>query len=246
VTNHKLEKSMSKPQDKTNLILAAIAVLILIVVFLFLFVRPNTNNTQDSQEPEQAPGITQSEITQDSETQLIIGNADAEFAFIKYNDYKCSQCVLFYQNILPDIQEKLLEQGRAKLIVKNIPFMAVDSQTAAEGAYCALDQNLFAQYHSYVNSFVAESIEKDGYEAIDQDILNGDTLSEAIAKNGGDKDEFISCLQTNRFADLVTRDLKESERDQIRGTPTFIIGEQKITGAQSSRTLITVIESYIN
>jgi protein-disulfide isomerase len=238
---------MNKKQqfNKTNVVMAVFATAIIVVVFLILFVKPDVRPNDNRESSSDQSLADSAQEIEDTETQLTVGDPDSEFAFTIYNDYKCSQCVLFHKNILPDIQEKLIDTGQTKLIVKNIPFMAQDSQRAAEGAYCALDQNLFAEYHSEVNKFVADSIERDGYDTIDQDILTTVTLAEIIGKNGGDQIDFTNCIEENRRSNLVTRDLKESERDQIRGTPTFIIGEQKITGAQSSRTIISVIESYI-
>jgi protein-disulfide isomerase len=238
---------MNKKQqfNKTNLVMAVLAVATIVVVFLILFVKPDVRPNDNRESSSDQSLADSAQEIEDTETQLTVGDPDSEFAFTIYNDYKCSQCVLFHKNILPDIEEKLIDSGKTKLIVKNIPFMAQDSQRAAEGAYCALEQDLFQEYHSFVNEFVADSVDKDGYGAIDQDILTSEKLSEAITQSNGDKEKFINCVQTNRYQDLVTRDLQESERDQIRGTPTFIIGEQKITGAQSSRTIISVIESYI-
>ncbi len=79
-----------------------------------------------------------------------LGSANAPVTVVEYADYHCPFCEEFYANDFPDIQTKYIATGKVKFIYQDFPFLAPDSETAAEATQCANDQGKFWQFHDYL------------------------------------------------------------------------------------------------
>jgi protein-disulfide isomerase len=222
---------------KSNFYLFLIAPLLLLALVIlgwFIFgganyIETNTaitkiNNNDDGSGRPQIKG---------SDTQLIIGNPSAPITLVEYIDFKCPTCNDFHRSVLGEIRSKDVEKGKVKIDVRAYPFLAPDSGRALKGAYCANAQALFTDYHDAVFTYMWETYYKKGdirkeYE----DVLSKEVLASIISNSGGDKNEFLQCLESKALDVQVDNDLVLAANDEIQGTPSFVIGDQKITGPQ--------------
>src|SRR5262249_9529648 len=53
--------------------------------------------------------------------ELVLGKADAPVTIVEYADLTCPHCAAFHANELPQIKQKYIETGKARLIFREFP-----------------------------------------------------------------------------------------------------------------------------
>lgn len=220
---------------KTLAITLSIAGLLVIAVFTSFYLKREkpVNNTNDSiAKSNQA--ISEEKKTNLS-PDLVIGSPNAKVEIIEYADFKCPTCNKFHQNAGKEIRQKYVDSGKVKIVFRNLPFIAPDSRVAAEGAYCANAQNKFVDYHDLLFNHINNEYYSKGRisEGEEQEVFSKNNLAKMVKTIGIDDVKFSSCLSSGTFSAAVQSDLDQSRKDEATGTPTFVVANQKIVGAQS-------------
>ena len=152
-----------------------------------------------------------------------LGNPNAKVTVIEYADYRCPYCERFYQITMPDLQTKYIATGKIKFVYQDVAFLGPDSLTAGEGAYCALEQNKFWQFHDYM--FGHQGDESTTWA----DTANEISLAPTMGLNAS---LFATCLNSGKYAKQVTQDTVTAQTYGVTGTPTIFVNGTKIEGAQ--------------
>ena len=112
-----------------------------------------------------------------------------------------------------------------RYLFRNFPLFSIhpQAQKAAEAAECAGEQGKFWEMHDLL------------FEGQDQ--WSGNTGAVTIFKGmagelGLDQGEFDSCLDGNKYADKVAADSEEGLAQGIQSTPSFLINDMQLAGAQ--------------
>ncbi len=168
---------------------------------------------------------------------FVLGDPNAEIAVVAYYSFECVYCAKFINEVLPKLQSEYLDKGTIKLIFKNFPLNNHKAApTAHNAAMCAANQGKFWQFHNELfikqNEWAGKS-ESDVYKIMKN-------YATALSING---DDFSQCLDTKQFAAQVEKDKSEGKSKGITGTPTFIIGDNTIVGAQPFESFKAVIDS---
>lgn len=137
----------------------------------------------------------------------------------------------------PQIEETYIETGQVELEMRPIAFIGQESVWAAEAAECANDQGRFLDYHDRL--FEEQGRENSGAFSIDN-------LKGFAADLGLDTSAFNTCLDSHQYAEQVSRETDAAGSAGIGSTPSFIVGETKLTGLASfgemSRTIDEELE----
>jgi protein-disulfide isomerase len=144
------------------------------------------------------------------------GNPDAPVTILEFGDYQCPGCGEFARDYKPGVELALIETGRAKFVFQDYPLVAIHPHAfvAARAARCAEDQGMFWEYHDELYRQQARwSPEADP-------IGTFEGYAEGL---GLDTDDFRSCLNSDRHADVVTANLRLAERLGIPRTPTILV-----------------------
>jgi protein-disulfide isomerase len=216
----------------------------LVLVGVILFVLNGSEQQSTTEKPNNGSAVQTDEALSD-QIQLYIGDKAASFSFIEYIDYKCSSCARFHKTTWPEVKEAFIDTGKARLVIRNIPFIGPDSRRAAHASFCAAEQGLFEPFHDEVYSYTHNEFEDKGEGIAQQDILTTEKLSEFMQNVEGNMEEFNRCTADETYDSLIVQDLKSSESDQVIGTPTFIIGAQKITGPKPISVMGPIIEASL-
>lgn len=220
-------------------VLVALGGIILISVIAYL-VWPQLESETSS------PAASQSNQTVDTNTDtqlLIIGDTNAPATVTEYGDFKCPNCAKFHVTTGQGIRQDYVETGSVRVVFRNVALIGPDSERAAQGAYCANEQKKFAQYHDAVYEYMWENYYQNGnYRAEFEDVLTENLLAETVKSIGGDSQKFVDCLRSEKYAVATQADLDAAAEDEVRGTPTFVIGEQTITGPQPYSVFQTIID----
>lgn len=166
---------------------------------------------------------------------MVEGNADAPVTIIEYASITCSHCADFYQKTLPQIREKYIKTGKARLIFREF---AYDPRAAAGFmlARCVAEDRYFPLIQVLFDKQAEWAFVPDAKPPLVK-----------IAKLAGLNDEgFEACLKNQNILDGLNAALQRG-RDEfgITATPTFFINGNKYEGALSVEQMSAIIDSLL-
>jgi protein-disulfide isomerase len=150
----------------------------------------------------------------------VLGNPDAPITIIEYASLTCPHCAKFAVNVLPKLREKWIENGKAKLIMRDYPLderamrAAMVTHCAPPSRYYPLTEMFFAQAEQWVMA--------SDYRAV----------LERLAKLGGmSSNQFAACISDKKLEDQVAQSrLTASQQLGVQATPAFFINGEKFEG----------------
>lgn len=161
------------------------------------------------------------------------GRPDAPVTIVEFSDFQCPFCGSFFEQTLPQIEEKYIRSGKVNLVYRDFPLdFHKNAQKAAEAAECANAQGRFWVYHDKI------------FE--NQNALDADSLKKYAKDAGINVDKFNKCLDSGEMAREVQKDLNDGLLMGVEGTPAFFINDVKIVGSQPYSVFEQVIESKLN
>jgi protein-disulfide isomerase len=154
------------------------------------------------------------------------GDPDAPVLINEFSDYQCPYCARFVSETLTELENNQLNNGEAVLVYYDFPLVNIHPQAkaAANAARCAGEQGAAGYWSMHDALFV------DPGEWSNQ---NHDNAFMRYAENIGLKlAEFNTCISENRYEAEIESDLAEGSALGITGTPTFVMNDQMLVGAQ--------------
>lgn len=82
----------------------------------------------------------------------VLGDTNAKVTIVEFADFQCPFCEQWYTQVEPNIINDYVKTGKAKFAFRIYAFLGPDSNSAAEGAYCANEQGKFWAYHNFLYS----------------------------------------------------------------------------------------------
>ncbi len=154
------------------------------------------------------------------------GPKDAPIQVIEYVDYECESCGAFAVNYEADFIAAFAESGQIRFEIRNAPFHGDGARNAAEGAYCAVEQNAFWPMHNslFLNQPTSHAPDA-GVEAFSDARLNA-----IAAQLQLDTAAFEQCMSADRYVQQVDDDYNVTVQNGIDRTPTFVINGQAYPG----------------
>ena len=166
-----------------------------------------------------------------------MGNPKAPVHIIEYGDFQCPYCLQFWKESEPQLIKEYINTGKVYFEFRSFPILGPESILAAEGAYCAGDQNKFWKYHDTLfTNWTGENV---GDFTKDKLILYAKALHLNMT-------EFTSCLNEEKHKKTVEQDKALADTDGVSGTPTLFINGYKFDGVQPFDTLKSFIEQILN
>ncbi len=166
-----------------------------------------------------------------------MGDPHAPVHIIEYGDFQCPYCLKFWSDTEPQLITEYVNTGKVYFEYRSFAFLGPESVWAAEGAYCAGDQDKFWEYHDTLYSnWTGENV---GDFTQDRLIQYAQTLDL-------DMDTFEACLSNETHKGKVEQDHTQAAADGVTATPTFIINGHKLEGAQPFAIFKEFIEQLLN
>ncbi len=164
---------------------------------------------------------------------LTCGQANAPVTIDVYADFQCPFCARA-DGVLQQLAPQYIDTGKVKLVYHNFPIIGPESETAAQAAECAGDQNKFWTYANYL--FTHQNGENTG-------AFSPDTLKGFAAQLGLNQNTFNSCLDGGKYAAAVKQQAAEGQQRGVRATPTFFINGKKYEGALPYDQMVALIDA---
>ena len=150
------------------------------------------------------------------------GDPNAKLTMIEFSSLTCPHCAAFHEGALPQIRETYIRTGKLKLEMRDFPLdqyalrAAAMARCAPDSRYFPLMDMLFAQQSKWTRA-------TDPVGAIKQiGRLAGISAEQADA-----------CMTDEKLMDGILQFRLAGQTDHdVSSTPTFVIGDQKVVGAQ--------------
>jgi protein-disulfide isomerase len=165
----------------------------------------------------------------------VMGDPKAKVTVIEYASAACPHCARVNNEVLPQLKKAYIDTGKVRYVFREmltdpVPFAG----TAFMMARCGGDKNYFALLDDVFHQ--QQAIYDSG------DLPGG--LLKIGAKYGLDKDKINACMDDVAVSALNER-VGRADKDGIEGTPTFLIGDDKLVGEQSFEQLSAAIDKQL-
>jgi len=148
-----------------------------------------------------------------------VGDPEAPITIMEFGDYQCPACQDFASLIKPQIDLQYIQAGIARFVFYDYP-RHNHSFLAHRAARCALDQGNNDSYWNFHNRLFA----RQSAWAVSGSPPMG--AFESIADEIGlEVDEFSACLSSERYADVVSANLRLGIESGIMGTPSILVNK---------------------
>lgn len=160
--------------------------------------------------------------TEEALKERTLGDPKAPVTIIEYSSLACPHCAKFHTETFPKIKKNYIDTGKAKLIYRDYPLGGA-AYAAAMMARCAPPARYFQFLDVLFKNQKAWAASKDPRAALAR-----------IGKLGGmSQAEFDACLKNEAlFQGIRKVQLEGTQRFEVNATPTFIVNDEKISGAQ--------------
>lgn len=202
-----------------SILLAAV-----IIAFAFIFGSGISGKNSAGEIPkEQAVDVKNIK----TENSPFIGDKDAKTTVAIFADYQCPFCKQFEQTVTPKIIDAYVAGGKTKVVFKDFQFLGEDSQTAAVFGRAVWEASPDKFYDWYKAMFDKQDDEGDqGFG----DLASIKTLTSTIPGIDLAKVEKLMTENKAKYEASIAADRAEGASFGINGTPSIIVGTQKLTG----------------
>jgi len=143
----------------------------------------------------------------------VAGNPNGDVSVVEFFDYNCPYC----RRALPDVLKLINQDGKVRLVLKELPILSDDSVAAAKLALAANKQGKYFEMHQKLFSESGRA--------------NKDKALRIAKELGLD----IAQLQKDAENPDIKKALNENKELAVKldleGTPMFLIGDRVIGGA---------------
>ncbi len=182
----------------------------------------------------------------DFSTGMARGQAEAPVSLIQYSDFVCPGCSYFSTKVMPIIQKKYIETGKVKYEFRPMAFIQEGSTQSGMGAFCAVDQQKFWEYHDNIYADVYQKVTFGGLDPKRGDtVLTAGSTKTAAVQAGLNSDEFNKCLDSRQHAGDITKATKTANIHGITGTPYIMVNGQQLVGQPDLATVEALIKANL-
>ena len=142
-----------------------------------------------------------------------IGNKDGKLIVVEFIDYNCGYC----KKTLPTISKLLKNFDNIQIVFIDYPILSESSEIAARASLAANEQNAYFDYHTLLLN--------------NTKTINDNFLYKIAEELSLDIKKFKKDMSSEKIKNNIIKNIKFANNLKIRGTPTFIIGEQILPGA---------------
>lgn len=154
---------------------------------------------------------------------MSLGDPKAKVTVIEYASVGCPHCADWANNVFPELRKRYIDTGQVRFVFREV--LTGDRTLAVAGfltARCAGP----ARYFQVIDDIFG--VQAAGPNA------PGRTLYSVAEQAGLSKEQFLACVNDQAASGaLQTRTAEVAQRNHVTGTPTFVIGEEKLEGEQT-------------
>lgn len=173
----------------------------------------------------------------------ILGNPNAAVVIIEFSDTECPFCKSFHQT-MQRIMAEYGKDGNVAWVYRHFPIDGLHKLARAEAhaTECAAELGGNDAFWEYTDLIYARTQSNDS--------LPPSELDRIALEIGLSQNDFTDCMQSNRYNDVINRDIADAQASGGRGTPHSILitktGEKiAIKGAQPYDVMKSIVEAAL-
>ena len=216
-----------KEQSRNRLLMIILVTLGALAIALF-FILPNLQKSNASNIVKVTPVSYTAPVNTTS-----IGNPDAPVKVDVWEDFQCSGCLSYSENLEPQILKTYVETGKVYYTFHFYPFIdggQGESDDSANAAMCAAAQERFWDYHATIfANWIGEnagSFTKARLTAFAQNI-------------GLDMTAFNKCFQENTYSAQIQQDISLGTSLGVPPTPGIFVNSKTVISSKGANYLPT-------
>jgi protein-disulfide isomerase len=156
----------------------------------------------------------------------IIGNPDGDVTIVEFFDYNCGFC----KRAMDDMDAVIAADPNVRFVLKEFPILGPESQDA------------------HIVSMAFQAIAPERYGDFHRDLMSVEgRANEASAirialEHGADEDELRQAMDDPAIEEALQRTYTLANRLSVTGTPSYVVGNDVVFGAQGSSVLFDKVE----
>jgi len=169
-----------------------------------------------------------------------LGPDNAPVKLVIFSDYTCPYCGQWAAQVQPRLMQDYVNPGKLQIVYYDFPLGTEGEHKyaylAARAAHCGGEQGKYWEMHDYI--FGRQS---DWMYALTPPVKTYEQYARTV---GVDPQKFNACLESDRYADVVTAEHELGVQLGVNATPTVIINERRLSdpGLQDYNGLKQTIE----
>lgn len=152
---------------------------------------------------------------------IALGQADAPYTIVEYASLTCGHCARFHTNILPELKERYIDTGKARLILREFPLDGL-ATAAFMLARCSGNDRYYPMVDALFETQQNWAVQGgDGKEKLF-----------SIARQAGfSREKFDQCLADQELFDKIVQSRKIAlEKFGVDSTPAFFVNGKRLQG----------------
>lgn len=142
----------------------------------------------------------------------VLGNPNGKIALVEFSDYACTYC----RKSMPDVEALIASNPEVKVVIRELPIISSGSPDAARMALAAAEQGKFEAFHKAMFA---------------RGRVDPGSIAAAAQEAGLDMARARRTLADPRVEAEIKRNLGYARQLGIDGTPSWVIGEELMSGA---------------
>lgn len=211
--------SKRKKSNLSAIALGFVGLVVVLLVLIYLLTKFGENQTPAA---SAEPVVLTNYVATNQPT---LGKADAKVKIVEFGDYKCPDCKIWTETVLPELKTKYVDTNEASFQFADYPFLADDSMLLALGGQALYEQNpdYFWAYNKAVYANQDTNKVRDNWvtEKYIVDLVK-QTVPDA------DIEKFAADLKNKTYQAAVTADVKAGDDSKITGTPSIFVNGTKV------------------
>src|SRR5438093_2305151 len=162
--------------------------------------------------PRPAPGqVDPTNAVLDVTGAPVRGDKNAKYTIVEFSEFQCPFCGRHVHDTVPQLENDYIKTGKAKYVFLDFPLESIHKNAfkAAEAGNCAAEQGKFWEMHDRLFA--------------NQQALEPAQLTEHAKAVGLDATKFQQCMDSDKYAADIRKDIAEGSKLGVNGTPTTFI-----------------------
>jgi protein-disulfide isomerase len=168
----------------------------------------------------------------------VMGSPTAPVEIVEFADFECPACGQFATVTEPDVRQRLVQTGKARYRLYDFQVTPVhrNAPAASLAAACANDQGKFWEMHDrlFAGQHEWSTQATDDPKAV---------FSGYVRELGLDAGRWGQCYDGRTHVQQIAAHAAEAGRRSVGSTPSFIIGDKLVQGAQPYDVIAALVDS---
>lgn len=154
-----------------------------------------------------------------------IGNPDAPIVVEEYFDFQCPACHAASDIVVKPLVESHVAEGNVRFIYRMFPVLGPESVLAAQGAFCAIQQDEFWPFYDRLMARRGTG---------NRGAYSRSRLIQDARAIGLDENAFVQCIDGEDSRRYVETWHNRAVSMGLRGTPTFLVNGRAVPNSYAA------------